>query len=95
MFWKNWPYWLKFGITGGILGLLLMGGFFTCITVETGWSQFQCIKFVGLPIYFFGDQVLNSVFTIFLAQFFVFFVPGAAIGFVIDYIKYIKKTKKI
>jgi hypothetical protein len=93
MFWKNWPYWLKCGVTFGIVGLLMIGFMFACLMARTGWSQFQCVNFVGFPIYLLGDVASRSLFVLFLGQFFIFFIPGAVVGLLFDLAKYIKKIK--
>ncbi len=100
MGWKNWPCWLKGGVIGIGIGILIsileIIYWYTCSNCSEviGWLT----MFLALPLYiFFGDSSINNFFIEFvitnLTIILDLFIIGTLIGLIVGKINS-KKRKK-
>ncbi|HRZ85223.1 MAG TPA: hypothetical protein P5277_00405 [Candidatus Paceibacterota bacterium] len=109
MGWKNWPYWLKGGIIGGIAWLLLIILFFlnqSIIHLNGGHDPntitsviSNIILYVSFPImlymkYLDTAKVILSILIISLGTLVCFVLWGMLIGWIISKFKKNGKNKK-
>ncbi len=95
MGWKNWSYWLRGGVMGGIIFFILFGDIFA--------YSFNFISYAFIPLSFLKKIFvllgikMSSIFNIFITFIFMLlegFILGSLIGYIYGKIKNRKKGEE-
>lgn len=90
MSWKNWPYWVKGGIIGLVIGLILIIVGTICLPFAGFPPQCPSTIILHLPLillsYFLKDIYLGYIVLILIS-----IIIGALIGFIIGKVKSSKR----
>jgi hypothetical protein len=93
--WKQWPYWLRGGVIGGGVALILglLSSFCIYITTPPFASEnlgLQCVPF-SVPFFIFWfvslDFVLDTSYSLLFLTVLIWFALGAVFGAVFNYLK--------